>query len=403
MLQNEELRETLGKMDLVLSQIVESIVWTDGEGKVKWCNGSFDELTGKLRLFILGHPLTELLPLNCGDECGAIHPCEKILQNGEAMDSECRYIRNGNVFDLEIQGRTFRSRDGEKSAVFVIRDVTRRRLLEAQLRQAQKLESIGSMAAGIAHEINTPVHYVGENLRFIQESISEMETLFHQLLKGDDKPEPDSGLAKIHAIVENLDLEFVQEEIANAVGESLKGIAQVSRIVKSVKEFAHPGEPAMEPTDLNKIIKSTILLAANECKYVAEVVPELSPDLPTIPCIAGKINQVLLNLIVNAAHAIGDHLQERKSEELGKIEIRSRVEGAHVEIEISDTGPGIPEEIRSKLFEPFFTTKEAGRGTGQGLAIAQKIVEKDHHGELLFETEVGEGTRFIIRLPILQE
>ncbi len=402
MLQNEELRDTLGKMDLVLAQIVESIVWTDSDGKIKWCNGSFDDLCGKLRLFILGNSLSELLPLDCSESCKEIHPCDKLLRDKADLDTVCRFKRGDQAFDLEIQGRAFISREGERSAVFVIRDITRRNLLEAQLRQAQKLESIGSMAAGITHEINTPVHYVGENLRFIEESISDMQKLFLKLLDCSGKPITNDDWPEINSLIESIDLEFVQEEISNAVRESLKGISQVANIVKSVKEFAHPGEPAMELTNLNEAIESTILLSANECKYVADVSSDLCPDLPLVPCIGGKLNQVFLNLIVNAAHAIGDNLRDKKSGNKGQIEVKTHSKGDYVEVEISDTGPGIPDEIHGKLFEPFFTTKEAGRGTGQGLAIAKKIVEQDHHGELSFETQLGKGTRFLIRLPVSQ-
>jgi signal transduction histidine kinase len=195
------------------------------------------------------------------------------------------------------------------------------------------------------------------------------------------------------------DGEFLIEEVPKAIEQTLEGLERISTIVRSMKEFAHPGPDSKTPTDLNRAIENTVIVAKNEWKYVAEVATDLDPQMPAVPCVPGEINQVLLNIIVNAAHAIAGVVKEGQGSK-GLIRIRTRLVGQNAEIRISDTGTGIPHAIRDRIFDPFFTTKAPGKGTGQGLAIAYRVIVDKHGGQLSVESEEGSGTTFIIRLPL---
>ena len=179
----------------------------------------------------------------------------------------------------------------------------------------------------------------------------------------------------------------------------MEGLNRVASIVHSLKEFAHPKSPELTPVDLNRIIETSLIVSRHEWKYVAEVVTELAPDLPPVPCVADEFNQVILNLVINAAHAIGDALKARGGDR-GKIFVRTRHEAPWAIVEVEDTGTGIPDEVRDRVFEPFFTTKAVGKGTGQGLAIVHAVVVKHHHGTIDLTTKPGRGTTFTIRLPL---
>jgi PAS domain S-box-containing protein len=283
-------------------------------------------------------------------------------------------------------------------------DVTNRRALEAQLRQAQKLESVGQLAAGIAHEINTPMQYVSDNVRFLQDAYDSMRALFERLTHLHEEPESSDNGAIVQWLreeVERTDLAYLQGQIPEAIRQSGEGLQHVSRIVKAMKDFSHPGTGTKVAVDLNHAIETTLIVAQNELKYVAEVTTALGPHLPLVPCLRGEINQVLLNLLINAAHAIGDRLRaEEDAAARGRITVTTSCVGHEVEIRVSDTGTGIPEESRRRIFEPFFTTKPVGRGTGQGLALAHSVIVNRHAGRIWFETECGRGTTFFVRLPI---
>ncbi len=280
-----------------------------------------------------------------------------------------------------------------------------RNLMEAHLRQAQKLESVGQLAAGIAHEINTPIQYIGDNIRFVLESFNELSGLLVECQKLATAVQSHSAtnemLTTVESISRTADLQYLSREIPAAAKQSLEGVKHVAKIVHAMKEFSHPGSVEKVPVDLNHAIETTLTVARNEWKYVAEAVTELAPDMPPIMCLPAEFNQVILNLVVNAAHAIGDVVKNVEGSK-GTIKITTRLNGPWAEIAISDTGAGIPEEIRHRIFEPFFTTKEVGRGTGQGLAIARSTIVKKHDGELSFESTVGKGTTFTIRMPVSQ-
>jgi PAS domain S-box-containing protein len=277
-----------------------------------------------------------------------------------------------------------------------------RNLIEVQLRQAQKLEAVGQLAAGIAHEINTPIQYIGDNIHFIEESFADLGELLQHYRKLAAAVQSNTItselLSALERSIQKTDIEYLSREIPLAVQQSLQGVGHVSHIVNAMKEFSHPGGREKVALDLNHAIETTVTVARGEWKYVAEVVTDLEPALPPVPCLPGEFNQVTLNLLINAAHAIGDVVRKVEGSK-GTIRISTRLDGAWVEIRISDTGTGIPEAIRDRIFDPFFTTKEVGKGTGQGLAIARSVIVDKHGGTLTFESEVGRGSTFIIRLP----
>lgn len=292
---------------------------------------------------------------------------------------------------------------GEREALCLVRDITELKHLEFQLMQSQKLESIGQLAAGIAHEINTPTQFVGDNVRFLRESFEDLMrvlTKTEELTRAVQAGTAPRELANdVSAAIEDADLEYLVEEIPRAIDQSLDGVSRISKIVRSMKEFSHPGVQDRSALDLNHSIESTVTVATNEWKLVADVEFDLDPDLPPVSVVAGQLNQVILNLVVNAAHAIGDTLEEGGAAK-GTIRISTRADGEYAEVRIADTGSGIPAEIRSKVFDPFFTTKEVGKGTGQGLAIAYDVVVNKHGGTIDIESKEGEGTTFVIRLAL---
>jgi signal transduction histidine kinase len=278
-----------------------------------------------------------------------------------------------------------------------------RKLLETQLAQSRKMEAIGHLASGIAHEISTPAQFVGDNTQFLREAFTDLlqilarfQSLATAVRTGDAVTEQ---LHAVDAALQDLDLDYLEEEIPLAIDHILEGVGRISKIVRSMKFFAHPGGLEKTPLDLNQAVESTITLSRNEWKYVAEVVTDLDDAMPPVPGQRGEINQVILNLMTNAAHAIA--AKHGKSPTVkGRITITTRYQDGWAEVRIQDTGAGIPEAIRHQVFDLFFTTKEEGVGSGQGLAIAHSVIVDNHGGCLTFESAPGEGTTFIIRLPV---
>jgi PAS domain S-box-containing protein len=298
-----------------------------------------------------------------------------------------------------------RLRDGDVFLGFTIMgaDITERKMLEKQLAQAQKLRSIGQLASGIAHEINTPTQYVGDNIRFLKDAFEDLIVV----LQGDEEllAAARGGVVSAELIRrlqdgrERADLEYLVSEVPVAIQHTLEGVERISKIVRAMKDFAHPGREEKAPADLNQIIDSTVTVARNEWKYVADMQTDFDRSLPPVLCHPAEIGQVILNLVINAAHAIEDVVKQGRAAK-GGITIATRRRDGWAEIRISDTGSGIPENIRHRIFDPFFTTKEIGRGTGQGLAICYPVIVGKHGGRITFDSEVGRGTTFTIGLPL---
>ena len=278
-----------------------------------------------------------------------------------------------------------------------------RKQMELQIQQGQKLESIGRLAAGVAHEINTPTQYIGDNTQFVRDSFTELLPVLsapRQLLDAfrDNRITAELLLATEETL-KKADVDYLIEEIPKAVAQSLEGVERVTKIVRAMKEFSHPGTEDKTQVDLNHAIDSTLTVARSEWKYVADLVTDFDGTLPPVICLAGEFNQVILNLTVNAAHAIADTVKEGDTAK-GIITVTTKRDGDWAEVRIRDSGTGIPEHARRKIFDPFFTTKGVGKGTGQGLAIAHSVIVDKHGGNIRFETEMGKGTVFIIRIPI---
>jgi signal transduction histidine kinase len=318
------------------------------------------------------------------------------------MVIDCRMLTRSKT---TIHVRTFlssRSADGQ-IVRGVMLDLTKQRQLEAELAHAHKLESVGRLAAGVAHEINTPVQFVSDSVQFVRDTVGDMllavdkhRACTRSILAG--APSTDDARAA-EGVDTDVDLPYLVEQFPKALDRALDGLGRVASIVRSMKVFAHPDHGEMTAIDLNEAIESTLTIARNEYKYVADVETELG-DLPQVVCYPGEINQVILNIVVNAAHAIAD-LPGRV--ERGTIRVQTRVDGEHVVISIADSGAGIPEQVRDRIFDPFFTTKQVGRGTGQGLAIARSVIVDKHGGTIHFESELGRGTTFHVRLPVTHE
>jgi DNA-binding response OmpR family regulator len=303
--------------------------------------------------------------------------------------------------NLKVLGARLRSALRAKKSQDTIAEINRvlqeelahRKRVELELMQAHKLEALGRLAAGVAHEINTPAQYVGDNIRFLEQAFATVD----RLLAAATPPPGVSAVEQPPA--PGLEVDYLRTEIPVALRQSLEGVEQIASIVGAMREFSHPGVEDKQQIDLNRAIESTLTVTRNQWKSVAEVATELDPELPPVPCLAGAFKQALLNLVLNAAEAIAAAIGN-DCEKKGQITVRTRRDGAWAEIQIADTGNGIPNAIQAKIFDPFFTTKEVGKGTGQGLAIAHATIVEKHGGTLSFQTVLGQGTTFLVRLPL---
>ncbi len=324
--------------------------------------------------------------------------CALILASVKAPDLETERLAYVAGFDDLISANT-----SDEALAAKFRQAAQIEQLENRLAQAQKLESIGELAAGIAHEINTPIQYVGDNTRFVQDACGDLgeillccQKLIRQAASGS---ELETQTLELNELMQSKDVEYLLEEVPAAITQTLEGVDRVTNIVRAMKEFAHPGSSEMTFTDLAHSINNTVMVARNEWKYVAELVTDFDPSLPLVPCLPGEFNQVLLNMIVNAAHAIAEARGD-SPESKGKITVATRLRPEFAEIRIQDTGCGIAPENIERVFTPFFTTKGAGKGTGQGLAIAHSVIVDKHGGTIRIESELGVGTTFVIQIPL---
>jgi signal transduction histidine kinase len=309
----------------------------------------------------------------------------------EALQKNAGVERMNEVLRQEIKDRQLAENARNQMAV--------------ELLHGQKLQAIGSLAAGVAHEINTPVQFVGDNVRFLHDAFADLanlleqhEFLYLEIRDGVQKP----ALEALDQARQRVDLEFLRKEIPVALDQTLAGIGRVATIVKALKAFSHVDAGSQKTAaDLNSALENTIVVARNELKYVADVETAFG-DLPPVVCHLGDLNQVFLNLMVNAAHSIGDAVEG--TDKRGRIRVETHIDsnpdGDWADVSISDTGTGIPEAVREHIFEPFFTTKAVGKGTGQGLALARAVVVEKHGGTLTFDTAMGRGTTFHVRIPV---
>jgi two-component system NtrC family sensor kinase len=320
------------------------------------------------------------------------------MNTGDEIELEYRLIaRDGRVVHVYQEGLIVADDHGRPAYHhgFAL-DVTEHRQLEEQLRLAQKLESVGQLAAGIAHEINTPVQFVSDSVKFLQDGCTDLLDLVDAYETAGPTPEPEA-LARLEDARDYADLPYLRERLPAAFERTVNGLKRVTDIVRAMRDFAHPGRGGQTPVDLNEAVRNTLVVANSQIKYVADLDVDLG-DIPTIMADGGELNQVLVNLIVNAAHAVSDVVAD--TEERGVIRVATRSEGDEVVLTIGDTGTGISEENRKRIFDPFFTTKAVGKGTGQGLALVRTVICEHHNGSISVDSELGVGTIFEIRLPV---
>lgn len=400
----ELMRSERRLLSSVLLHIPHLVSWKDRAGVYLGCNLSFAQSVG------LRNP----------DDIKGKREDEL---NWKASDPEVSSRRERAVLDARLpitdSEESYQSADGQRHVYLVSTvpmhndecvltgvlsihaDITDRKNLESQLLHAQKLESIGQLAAGIAHEINTPAQYVSDNLRFIQDEFTDIANilkLFQSLLStnGPERSwhERQDEMSKALQAVE---YDYLIDEIPNALGQSVEGIGRIAHIVKAMKDFSHPGSGEKESADLNQAIESTATICSNRWKYICSLELDLDPELPIVPCLLSEFNQVILNIIVNATDAIETRF--KGTNEMGHVRISTRQSNDNAVIEITDNGGGIPRAIRHRIFDPFFTTKEVGMGTGQGLAISRDIIVQKHGGMIECEVDDGHSTTFRILLP----
>lgn len=392
----------LMRLVAAVQNATDAMLITDLSGKINYVNPAFEKLFGKDQPPILGLQVDQVITLKDGSRLW-----DRFLQYSNTENvwrSELSTLlpdQTEKIMDVTISASI--GLDSELSnVVFILRDITQERMMEIERHQSRKLEAIGQLAAGIAHEINTPTQFIGNNLRFLENSFTSMsrllqmyDTTISEVLVGNNK----NGGQALEQYKEEIDIGFLMSEIPSAIEGSLSGVERVTKIVNAMKEFSHPGPHDKVMTNINHAIENTIIVSRNEWKYVADLVTQFDPDLPNIPCLVDEFNEVMLNLIKNSADAIQE-TREKGVLVMGKIEISTFRENGWLVIQVSDNGSGIPVAIQDKVFNYFFTTKEVGKGTGQGLAMAYDVIVNKHSGKIFFDTVEGEGTTFTIKLPV---
>jgi PAS domain S-box-containing protein len=396
----EDLKESELQKTTVFENALDGIVTANAHGEITEINPAAERIFGVCRHEVMGRPLSSIFHPG--------HSQEFISESLKAHASRGRghlVHKNAEVLAVSEKGTPIPVEvsmmcvpvKGSPLYTAFARDITERKKLEEKLAHANKMESLGQLATGVAHEINTPNQYIGDNVRFVEESFGSMADLiraYRTALEGVQlSPEHE---AKIRELERQADLEFALEQIPPALGQALEGVERVGSIIRAMKEFAHPGMESYTMVDLNRVVESTVMVARNEWKYVAEVNLDLDPDLPSIQANQGELSQVVLNLVVNAAQAIEERF---KGDGKGSILISTRADERFVTLTVTDDGGGIPDEIKANIFDPFFTTKGVGVGTGQGLTITRSVIER-HSGEIELNSKAGVGTTFTIRLPI---
>ena len=385
-LAQEELRVKSRFLESVLAGMPNAVIVADEDDRITAVEGATAELTGRTGAELVGEDLAVLLQLGPGGSEPA----------GQSVDAAL--VSHDAALPVLVSWAPIDDDAGAAGRVYVATDVSRQRRMEVELRHSQKLESIGQLAAGIAHEINTPVQFVGDTVEFLGEALTDLLELTDHYGSARESLVAGGGhQALVDQLIEHeevADLAFLREEVPRSIERTRDGLRRVADIVHAMKQFAHPGGPALSAVDLNEVIGNTLIVARNEYKYVADVDLDLG-EIPHVTCDRGDLTQVLLNLVVNAAHAIED----TRPGERGHIRIATSQRADGVEIRIGDDGGGVPDEIRERIFDPFFTTKEPGRGTGQGLAIAHALVVERYGGTIDLDVEAGVGSTFRLWLP----
>lgn len=402
---NKKAASTLQRENAVISALADALLVLDDEGVITTYNVSAQRLFGGQHSPMEGKSVLELIPelgsfeaLKNWDSSGLVHgksglSLQFAIQIPDAPTEYFEAVFSKLFFDEELH------------YVALVRDITARMQMEQQLRQAQKLESIGQLAAGIAHEINTPTQYVSDNMSFLKKAVGHVLQaieMYRQIAATHTDEAGKERIEELEAMLKKAKFEYIKEEIPKSIEQSSDGLQRVTTIVRAMKSFSHASEGEFSFADLREAIESTVTICRNEWKYQAEMDIDIPTTLPAIPLILDEFNQVILNLVVNGAHAIESKREKNDDPELGRIGIKVEKAGDMVSVEVSDSGCGIPKRLQEKVFEPFFTTKAVGKGTGQGLSIVYSVIVEKHKGKVELSSIEGEGTRFRLMLPLAQ-
>ena len=410
LMNNTHLSEHLQQFKLTLDQTLDCVFMFDPITlRYIYANqGAVDQVGYSLGELLAMTPLD--LKTNLSEEQFRVLLAPLLQEQKKSITYTATHLsKDGTTIPVEILQQYVELSKGENRFISIVRDISDRlekakekEKLQSQLLHTQKLESVGQLAAGIAHEINTPTQFIGTNIDFLGEACDELATFMTEIEKiAHDAPK--EVQEKLNAALKDMDWEYLSKELPDAIAQTQEGVKRVTSIVRAMKEFSHPGSKDKSPHNLNDIIKTTVIVARNEWKYVAEVEMNLDPDLPSIPLLADEMGQVILNLLVNGAHAIAQMLGDNPQGDKGLIRLATKATDNSVELRISDSGAGIPPNAQPRIFDPFFTTKEVGKGTGQGLAISHDVIEDKHGGSITFTTEKNKGTTFFITLPLSNE
>ena len=401
--QKTKMQKRQNRLITAIESAVESIVLTSPAGKIFYVNPAFEQLTGYSRREVL-RKTPRLVKSGLHDEPFYRNLWQTITA-GEVWSGRFTNKKKDGTFYQEDSTISPVKNDQGKilSFVAVKKDITKELELEKQLQQAQKLESISILAAGMAHEINTPIQYVLGNTQFLGEvlgNFSEMLATYEDLVNAvSGSGAYAEKVAAITRLAEQIDLEDLKQEAEKAVEQALMGLNRISTIVSAMKKFAHPGSVDKQRVDLNDLIQNTVEVSTSQWQNLAEMVFDLEENLPSVPLLASRFKQIFLEMITNACHALAEkHLSVPQQK--GQISIATRALNDQVELRLADTGKGIPSAIIDKIFDPFFTTKPVGKGTGQGLATAYGLIVDNHGGTLRVSSTEGKGTEFTITLPL---
>jgi PAS domain S-box-containing protein len=375
----------------------DAVCITDNSSNISYVNKAWEKRTGLHRADMLGRNLYRLQKnVRKATPDQALRPSSHETWMGQLVTE----LADGRQLNEDVVVTPLHDKQGSVTHyVSFWRDISEKLDMEQQLLRGQKLEAVGQLAAGIAHEINTPIQFVSDNIRFLKDSFGDLSGMI-AALEALDSAATDGRIPadNLHKALEAADTGYLLAEIPRAIDQSLDGVDRVAKIVRAMKDFSHPASDRT-PLDINRAMASTATVASNEWKYVAELKTDFDPDLPQVPVMPGDFNQVILNMIVNAAHAIGDVVGDGGNGR-GTITLSTRRVDDWAEIRIADTGCGMTPETAARIFDPFFTTKAVGKGTGQGLAITHNVVVDKHGGTIKVESAPGQGTTFIIRLPL---
>lgn len=389
----EKLKDQMEQNQAILDNATQGIITVNKDWNINTFNPAAERIFGITRKEALSSKFTALFSEQ------STNTIVDLFENPEQFFAGIIGLKKDKTEFVCELSKSLVTKHNKPVLIVLIRDRTRQLQLESRLALARKMESVGQLAAGIAHEINTPVQFIGDNIRFLS-------TAFEEIINAvaSDVVEPDlqkknncSRYQYTKIDSESLNIDYLKEEIPEAISHSIEGIERVSSIVQAIKEFSHPGEENSSEVDINSALENAVTVSRNEWKYSADVSFDFKEDLPKIIGFPGELNQVFLNIIVNSAQAIKERFPDQVGE--GRISICTQSRLNSITISISDNGCGIEKHNLDRLFEPFFTTKEVGVGTGQGLAITHTVIVEKHLGTIDIDSKWGKGTTFRISLP----